>query len=365
MSTTLDELARLVGGELLGDPQLGVTGAATLETAGPGQITFVDSSDRAKTLAASPADAALVPRDFPPASKPVIVVDDVLASFTAIVNHFRPPRTKGRIGVCAGAIVSPTARLGKNVDVHPGATIGDHVVVGDDATIHAGVHIMDDCVIGANATLFPGVVLYEGTRIGDRCLIHAGAVLGAYGFGYRSQHGKHELSAQLGYVDVGDDVEIGACSTIDRGTFGPTTIGSGTKIDNLVMIAHNCRIGRHNLICSQVGIAGSSSTGDYVVMAGQAGIKDHVRVGSRTVIGSKSGVVNDIGDDEVVLGQPAIGVRQQKLQIAALARLPEMRRQFRALLRQLAPFLGDGLATPLSDGASLEATPSKPHDQAA
>ncbi|MEC7697186.1 MAG: UDP-3-O-(3-hydroxymyristoyl)glucosamine N-acyltransferase, partial [Planctomycetota bacterium] len=216
---------------------------------------------------------------------------------------------------------------------HLGATIGDDVTIGDRATIHAGVTVMAGCHIGDDVTLFPNAVLYENTVVGPRSIIHAGAVLGAYGFGYSTEGGRHLLSAQLGYVTVGNDVEIGASTTIDRGTYGPTEIGEGTKIDNLVMIAHNCRIGRHNIICSQVGIAGSTTTGDYVVMAGQVGVRDHVHIGSRAVLGAMAGVIGDIPDGECYAGIPATPMREQSFKLAALARLPEMRKQLKRLQR--------------------------------
>lgn len=333
MATTLGELARLVGGVLQGAADLPIVSAATLETAGPADLTFADHPDRLRALQQSPAAAALVPQEFPPLDKPTIAVADVASAFAAAVCHFRPPRVARRSGVSPLAAVSPTARLGRDVEVHPYATIGDDVVIGDGCTIHAGVHILAGCRLGNQVTLFPNAVLYEDTLVGDRCLIHAGAVLGAYGFGYRQEQGRHVLSAQLGYVEVGSDVEIGAGATVDRGTYGPTRIGDGTKIDNLVMIAHNCQIGRHNLLCSQAGIAGSSSTGDGVVMAGQVGVRDHVRIGTGAVLCSKAGVSNDVPDAEVMLGQPATPLRQQKLQMAAVAKLPEMRREFRELQR--------------------------------
>ena len=177
---------------------------------------------------------------------------------------------------------------------------------------------MAGCRIGRGATIFPNAVLYENTVVGPRCVIHAGAVLGAYGFGYETVDGRHTLSAQLGNVVLGADVEIGAGTTIDRGTYGPTVIGEGTKIDDQVMIAHNCRIGRHNMLCSQVGIAGSTSTGDYVVMAGQVGVRDHVHIGERAVLGAMAGVINDVPDGARMIGIPATPEREQKLKQAAL-----------------------------------------------
>jgi UDP-3-O-[3-hydroxymyristoyl] glucosamine N-acyltransferase len=334
-STTLGELARLVGGALWGDASLQLTGAATLGLARAGEITLADHPDRDRELAASPAAAVIASPEVECSGKPAIVVKDVHAAFAAAVGQFRPPRARARIGVSPQASVSPTAKIAADVDVHPGATIGDDVEIGAGTTVHAGVQIMAGSIIGEQVTLFPNVVLYEDTRVGDRAIIHAGAVIGAYGFGYREVAGRHVLSAQLGHVEIGKEVEIGAGSTIDRGTYGPTTIGEGTKIDNLVMIAHNCRLGRHNLVCSQVGVAGSTTTGDYVIMAGQVGVRDHVHIGTRAVLCSKAGVSNDVAEGVEVLGSPAVPIRQAKLQMAALAKLPEMRRQFRVLQRQL------------------------------
>ncbi len=343
MPMTLAQLAEFVNGRLdlpvASDKELTIVGAATLAVARSEEITLADHEDRADELANSKAAAAIVSAEVPSPGKPTIVVADVHAAFAKVVTHFRPPRSRQSIGISPAAIISPTAQIAEGVDVYPGASVGDDVVIGTGSIIHSGAQIMAGCRIGSEVTLFPNVVLYEETRIGDRAIIHAGTVIGAYGFGYREQEGRHKLSAQLGYVEIGEDVEIGACVTIDRGTFGPTLVGEGTKIDNLVQIAHNCRLGKHNLICSQVGIAGSSSTGDYVVMAGQAGIRDHVHIGERAMVYSKAGVSNHVEAGQVVLGQPATPIRKQKLQVAAISKLPEMRKEFRAMKRQLAALL--------------------------
>lgn len=331
MQATLAELAELVQGRLFGDGSRVIVGAAPLGDARPGEITLIDKPERAPSLASSRADAVVAPRTYSPNGLPTIQVDDVHQAFARIVARFRPPRPPKRVGVSPQAIISTSARLGNNVDVHPLATIGDDVEIGDDATIHSGVHILAGTRIGAGATIFPNAVLYENTIIGPRCVIHAHAVLGAYGFGYSSNDGRHRLSAQLGNVILEADVEIGACSTVDRGTYGPTVIGEGTKIDNQVMIAHNCRIGRHNMICAQVGIAGSTTTGDYVVMAGQVGVRDHVHIGDQAVLGAMAGVINDIPDGARVVGIPATPEREQMIKQAALAKLPEMRRQMKQL----------------------------------
>lgn len=336
MPRTLADLAHLVDGTLLGDERLRIDGAATLGAAGPSDITLVDHVDKLRKLDASQAGAAVVPPSVTSASRPIIQVEDVHAAFARIVAHFRPPHRRVPIGVSPHAVVSSTARLGHNVDVHPGATVGDYVQIGNDTVIHAGAQIMAGCRIADNVTIFPNVVLYENTVIGARCLLHAACVIGAYGFGYKLVDGRHVLSAQLGSVEIGADVEIGAGTTIDRGTYGPTVIGEGTKIDDQVMIGHNCRLGKHNMICSQVGIAGSTTTGDYVVMAGQAGVRDHVHIGDRALLGAKAGIHGDVPEGVSMLGCPATPMREQQLMMGAYSKLPEMRKQLKALEKMVA-----------------------------
>jgi len=335
-TTTLGELAGLVGGRVHGDPATPIRGAATLADVATGEITLVDQPENAKRLAATQAAAVVtsesVACDWPAA----IIVADVHAAFSKIATHFRPPRLMRRVGVSTQAIISPTARLASDVNVHPGATIGDDCEIASGATILPGTHLLPGCTVGRDARIGPGAVLYENTAVGDRTIIHAGAVIGAHGFGYTQSDGRHVPGAQLGYVRIGNDVEIGAGTTIDRGTYGATTIGDGTKIDNLVQIAHNCCIGRHNLICSQVGIAGSTSTGDYVVMGGQAGVRDHVHIGAGAMLSAMAGITNDVPDGTVMMGIPATPEREQKLKQAALAKLPEMRKEFKEMRAALA-----------------------------
>lgn len=331
MVVSLGDVARMVDGQLQGDENLPITGADIIRDAQPGHITFADNPRLAGRLAACRAAAVLTPPDYQPEGIPFVTVTNVQEAFTKIVALFRPPQQARGVGIDPTAVVSPTAKLGGDVIVRANAVIGDHVTVGDRTVIHSGVQIMAGCRLGEDVVLFPNVVLYENTVIGSRALIHAGAVIGAYGFGYTMVGGRHQLSAQLGYVELGDDVEIGACTTIDRGTYGATVVGAGTKIDNHVMIAHNCRIGRHNVICSQVGVAGSTTTGDYVVMAGQVGIRDHVHIGDRVTIGAKAGVMNDIPDGASYVGIPATPERQQLVMLAALQKLPELKKQLRTL----------------------------------
>jgi len=343
-TTTLGQLAELVGGRVEGDPATAINGANVLSEVASGEITFVDQAERLKQLTATQAAAVVAPEKLAehwkaagdtPTRLPAILVADVHAAFAAIVTHFRPSRSRTAVGIHPRAIISPSARWGHGVNIHPGATIDDDCHIGNGTTILPGAHLMPGCTIGQDVTIGPGVVLYENTIVGDRSILHGGVVIGAHGFGYSFVNGRHILSAQLGYVRIGSDVEIGAGSTIDRGTYGATTIGDGTKIDNLVQIAHNCRIGQHNIICAQVGIAGSTSTGDYVVIGGQAGLRDHIHIGNGARLGAMAGITNDVPDGAAMLGIPATPEREQKLKLAALAKLPEMRQEFKAFRREI------------------------------
>ncbi len=349
MQLTLKEAADLVGGTHSGPDLLMLRGAGPLSSARQNEITFVESKKALERLDRSLAGAVLVPHDLEPRDRTHIKVDDVRSAFAKLVAYFRPPRCRPRTGVSSSAQISETAQIASDVDILPGAVVSDDVHIGQGCTIHANVVLMPGCRIANNVTVFPAAILYEDTIVGPRCVIHANAGIGAYGFGYDTVEGKHELGAQLGFVELEADVEIGACSTVDRGSYGATRIGSGTKIDNQVMIAHNCRIGQHNLICSQVGVAGSSSTGDYVVMAGQVGIPDHIHIGDQVIIGAKSGVLRDVPSGVTMLGIPATPERDQMQKLAALARLPEMRKQLRALQRAV-----DGLLQS-EDGPANEA----------
>ena len=355
MQATLGELALLVGGQVVGPENLVVHGAAPLRDALLGQITMVDSVERARNLASSKASAVVCPQSFIPDGRPVILVDDVHRAFSKIVIYFHPLRVQRRIGVSPLAAISPTAVLGADVDVHPYATIGDDVLIGTGSTIHSGAHIMAGSEIGENVTIYPGAVLYENTVVGARSIIHAAAVLGATGFGFDQVEGCHRLTAQLGNVIVGTDVEVGAGTTIDRGTYGPTVVGNGTKIDDQVMIAHNCHLGRHNMLCSQVGIAGSSTTGDYVVLAGQVGVRDHVHIGSGSVVGAKGGIINDVPDGSRYIGIPATPEREQKLRLAVITKLPEMRHQLKALQHTVDKLVAQIAALEQNDAASRKA----------
>jgi len=331
MTYTLADIATRIGGALSGNGDTRISGATVLADAGPQDITLIDTAEKAARLVNPQAAAAIVPRGVVCEKLATIEVDDIHAAFLQLVTLFRPQRIARRIGISGKATISASATLGADVDVHPYVTIADDVEIGAGSTIHAGAQIMAGCKIGPRVTIYPNAVLYEDTLVGADCVIHAGAVLGANGFGYKFVDGRHVLAAQRGWVEIGANVEIGAGSTVDRGAYGATVVGEGTKIDNMVMIAHNCRIGKHNMLCSQVGIAGSTTTGDYVVMAGQVGVRDHVHIGRGAVLGAMAGVINDVPEGRRMIGIPATEEREQKVKQAAIAKLPELRRQIKAL----------------------------------
>lgn len=322
--TTLGQLAKLVQGTVVGNGQFAVSGAATLADATEHDISFVDHAKLRDRIAGSSAAAVLIPEDWSEVAKPAIRVAQVRSAFAAIVNHFRPPYVERQLGISPLAQIDASAVYGENCEIHPGAVVGPEVVLGDRVTLHANVVIMGRCHLGNDVTIFPArcciVTLKWPACCDSRECGHRRVWLWL-----RYDPRQTSRGDQLGYVILQRDVEIGANSTIDRGTYGPTIIGTGSKIDNLVMIAHNCRIGRHNLICSQVGIAGSSTTGDYVVMAGQVGVPDHVKIGNRAILGAKAGIMRDVPDDITVLGIPATPERDQLAKQAAFAKLPEMR----------------------------------------
>ena len=331
MAFKLAELAELVSGRLTGNGQLLISGAATIADANEKQITLADRCSLLEELNRSSACAAIVTEGVVPQNKAYITVEDARTAFEQVVRQFSPGRRRKRSGISPAAIVSPEASLGEDVEVCPLVTIEEDVQMGPRCTIHSGAVIMAGCRLGSDVTIYPNAVLYPDTVVGDRVIIHSGAVIGADGFGFEAVNGQHVLCPQLGNVEIGPDVIVGACTTIDRGTYSATRIGAGTKIDNQVMIGHNCQIGRHNLLCAQVGIAGSVTTGDRVVMGGQVGVRDHVELADGVQLGAKSGVGESISQAGKYLGAPAIPLRKEIQILVSRQKIPEMRRRITKL----------------------------------
>jgi UDP-3-O-[3-hydroxymyristoyl] glucosamine N-acyltransferase len=252
-------------------------------------------------------------------------------------------------GIDPSASIADSAEIDPTAQIGPGCVIGEGVRIGPHSSLLGGNHIGKGCRIGANVCLFPNVVLYARTVIGDRVSIHAGTTIGSDGYGYIFDEGRHRKVLQVGNVVIHDDVEIGANSAIDRGALGSTIIGAGTKIDNLVHVAHNVVIGRHCLIMGQVGFAGSTQLGDYTTIASQSGIAGHLKLGKQSTVGAKSGVMRDVPDGETVLGFPAMPDKQTKRQWVAMKQLPEMLRRMRELEKQVEQLKAQILPEPRLD----------------
>jgi UDP-3-O-[3-hydroxymyristoyl] glucosamine N-acyltransferase len=314
------EIVDLVGGQFAGPRDNPITSVAPLATAGADQLSFLSNRKYAAELAATKAGAILVPRKIEGEDLRWIRVDDPYFAFAKVMTRWFSNRPAPK-GVSPKAVVASSAKLGANVVLGHFAVIGEDVVIGDNVTVYHGVSIEAGSVVGDDCIIYPNVVIYDGTEIGRRCIIHAGVVIGSDGYGFAMHQGKHHKIPQIGIVRIEDDVEIGSGTTIDRAALGETVIGEGTKIDNLVQIGHNVKIGKHCLLVSQVGIAGSTELGDYVSVAGQSGFSGHLKIGHRVQVAAKSAVLADVPDDTKVMGSPAVPFAEFARRHAALKKL--------------------------------------------
>ena len=339
MEKTLKELAELVGGEVAGNGGALIKGVAPLDSAAYGDITFVLSSRYAGSLATTTASAVIVPPDIKVADKNLIIAKNPQLAYAKIlaIFTFKPHPSKG---VDKRAFIGRAPRIGEDVSVYPYTYIGDNVVIGRGTVIHSGVHIGNGCRIGEEVIIYPNAAIRDGCIIGDRVIIHPGAVIGSDGFGYAREAKRHFKIPQVGIVQIDDDVEIGANTTVDRAAFGKTWIMRGTKIDNLVQVAHNVIVGEDSIIVAQAGIAGSSKLGNNVILAGQVAVSDHITIGDEVMIGGQSGVISNIPDKQVMSGYPAIPHREWLRASAAFSKLPEMRKEIKELEKKVAELEG-------------------------
>lgn len=331
---TTRQIAEAIGAAVLGNPDQVITGFAPADSAKPGDLTFAENEAYFARAKASFASAILVSGDFPGEGKTLLRVMNARVAFAKVLPLFFPEPV-------AAPGVHPTAVVAASATVDPGAHVGPYCVVGERSRIGQGavlmahVYVGDDCTVGDGSRLHPHVTLYQRTHLGRRVRVHAGTVVGADGFGYVLDGGEHRKVPQVGQVVVHDDVEIGSNTTIDRAALGATVIGRGTKIDNLVQVAHNVAIGEHTIIVAQVGIAGSTRLGDYVTVAGQVGIAGHLRIGDRVTLAAQSGVMHHIPEGQKWMGSPAQPDRVTKRQLLAVERLPELLRRVQELEREL------------------------------
>jgi UDP-3-O-[3-hydroxymyristoyl] glucosamine N-acyltransferase len=307
---------------------------APADRAQPGDLTFAENENYFTRADQSQASAIMVDGNFTSTSKAIIRVANARIAFARVLPLFFPEPTYPA-GIHATAVVHPTAIVDPTAHIGPHCVVGEKARIGPRCVLQGGNHMGAQCVLGEDVNLFPNVVLYPRTEIGNRVRLHSGVVIGADGFGYVFDSGSHRKVPQIGNVIIKDDVEIGANTTIDRGALGPTVVGKGTKIDNLVQVGHNCVLGEHCLLVAQVGIAGSSRLGNYVILGGQAGIVGHLKIGNRVSVAGQSGVMNNIPDGEKWLGSPAQPDRLVKRQILAIQRLPDLLKRVAELERKL------------------------------
>jgi len=296
-----------------GSEELEITGVASLQEARPGDITFFGNPRYLSQLRASKASAAIVPADFAEELGLILLrVENPAAVFAVAVSAFAPQEVPLHVGIHHSASVADSARIGDGVSVGPLAVIEEGAEIGDGSVIGSGCLIGRNVRLGKKCHLYPGAIIRERCILGDRVILQPGAVIGSCGFGYELKEGRHVKIPQTGIVEIGDDVEIGANTTIDRARFGRTVIGEGSKIDNLVQIAHNVQIGAHSILCSQVGIAGSTRVGSYVTLAGQVGLAGHIEIGDKAVIGAQSGLSKNVPPESFVIGAPAKPIKEWK-----------------------------------------------------
>jgi UDP-3-O-[3-hydroxymyristoyl] glucosamine N-acyltransferase len=332
---TAAEIAKRVGGEVIGDGTVLLSGFASAERARAGDLIFAEKDSFFAAAEASAASAILVSGRLESASKVLIrVANPRVAAAKALALFF--PQELAAPGVHGSAVVSPSAQIDPTAHVGPGCVVGEGARIGARSQLMGGNHVGRDCTIGDDVCLHPNVVLYPRTEVGHRVGIHAGTVIGSDGYGYVFDEGRHLKMPPVGNVVIHDDVEIGANSAIDRAALGSTVIGQGTKIDNLVHVAHNVVMGKHCLVMGQVGFAGSTRLGDYCVIASQSGISGHLTLGRQVTVGGKSGVMRDVPDGETVLGFPAVPDKQAKRQWVAVQKLPELMLRLRQLEKQVA-----------------------------
>ncbi len=347
MRMTLAEIAEVIGGEVIGDSQTVITGISGIKEAQTGDITFLANPKYAPLLSTTGASAVLLDREskIENCKKPVVRTDDPSFAFAQIVSLVSPQKKVHPQGISKFASIAPGAVLGKDVSIGPFAIIEPNVRVGDNSVIYGGCFIGNSAQIGSDCLLYSHVTIREDVQIGNRVIVHSGTVIGSDGFGFVAVEGSQQKIPQIGIVVIEDDVEIGANVTIDRARFDKTVIGQGTKIDNLVQIAHNVCVGKHCLIVAQAGVSGSTVVGNGAVLAGQAGIVGHIRIGEKAIVAAQAGVTKSVPDHTMVSGYPARPHDTAKRVNACVQKLPELYTRVKELeeeIRKLKEQLSNG-----------------------
>lgn len=329
----LKEIAQALDGELVGDGELEILGVAPLDTAGPDELSFLANPRYADRVRSSRAGAILVAPAAAPSGRPAVLVPNPYLAFARAMRLFHPPLVHDE-GVHPSAVVDPTAELGPGTSIGPLAVVGARCRLGRNVVVHPGVVLYPDVEIGDDAVLHARAVVREGCRLGARVVLQPGAVVGGDGFGYAPDaEGRYHPIPQVGVVELADEVEVGSNATIDRATMGATTVGRGTKLDNLVMVAHGCRIGSHTVLAAQSGVSGSTRVGDHVMLGGQVGVAGHIEVGDRVIATAQTGIPSSVEAGRTISGSPAIENRTWLRVSAAWKKLPELFDRVRRLER--------------------------------
>lgn len=334
MPFTVADIAKHLQGEVLGDASAVLNNFAPADRAQPGDLTFAENPDYFARAELSAASAIIVDGQFTSEKKILIRVPNARIAFAKALALFFPEPAFAP-GIHPTAVVAASAQVDATAHIGPHCVVGEKVRIGARCVLQGGNHVGAAAQLGEDVNLFPNVTIYARSEIGNRVRIHSGSVIGSDGFGYVLDNGVHRKVPQIGNVVIRDDVEIGANVTIDRGALGPTMIGKGTKIDNLVQIAHNVVIGDHCLVISQVGIAGSTKIGSYVILAGQVGLAGHLKIGNRVTVAAQSGVMNNIPDGEKWMGSPAQPDRQAKRTFISMHYLPDLLKRVTELEKKL------------------------------
>ena len=339
MKISLEEIAKKVNGEIKGNPETLISGVATIEDASPGDLTFLANPKYAAFVEKTRAAAIICSPETEAPGKTLLVVDNPYLAYAKLVSLFFPPKKESGT-VDSRAILGENVSLGKQVTIYPFVFVGDNCVIADNVTIYPFCYLGEGVSIGEGSLIYPHVTIREACRIGQRVIIHPGAVIGSDGFGFVKDGQRYFKIPQLGCVQIDDDVEIGACNTIDRAAIDKTWIKRGTKIDNLVQIAHNVVVGEDSVLVSQVGISGSTRLGDRVTMAGQSAAVGHIKIGDDVIIGARGAPSSDVAPGQVVSGAPAMPHKQWLKATTIFEKLPEMRKRLLALEKTVASLKG-------------------------
>jgi UDP-3-O-[3-hydroxymyristoyl] glucosamine N-acyltransferase len=332
---TLAELAEYVGGRVIGDPGVKIKAASTLGRAAEGDVSFLANRRYQNQLRTTRASAVVVGREITGAAVPLLVADDPYYAFMQIMVMLHGHRKHKKVGISSKAMIADSAKIGADCHIHECVTICEDSKVGNGCIIYPGVFIGKGTQMGNDCIIYPNVVIYDGCKIGNRVIINANSAIGEDGFGYASHKGVHHKIPQIGTVLLEDDVEIGACCGVERGTLGDTVVGQGSKLGDLVAIGHGAKIGARCLLVAQVGVAGSTTIGHHCMVGGQAGIVGHISIGNNVTIAAQAGVINSIADNSTILGSPAIEANQGKRAYSMIQYLPEMRQNVRSLQEQV------------------------------